>query len=193
MYRPEMGASQEPVGSLIPGVPGDRGWAGAPEPLNAHLPNPQVSRVNWRHPFFSEGTMTDTNDSPSSGEPREPSWARGSWTPPPPPPDWREPGSGWRDPGPGWRPPASGWHDPSAGWNDPRYGDWGGQGHGGHGGQGGPPPGYPYWGSPYQGGWGPGGPGGPRGWGYGWAPSRPRRSLPHAVTALLLVVAVLVG
>lgn len=32
----------------------------------------------------------------------------------------------------------------------------------------------------------------PAGW-YGWAPSRPRRSLPSTVTALLLVVAVLVG
>lgn len=34
--------------------------------------------------------------------------------------------------------------------------------------------------------------GGPGGW-YGWSPSRPRRHLPSAVTALLLVVAVLVG
>ncbi|HET9077433.1 MAG TPA: trypsin-like peptidase domain-containing protein [Acidimicrobiales bacterium] len=134
--------------------------------------------------------MSDFNDAPPSGEPQEPSWAQGSWTPPPPPPDWREPGPGWRDQGPGWHPPAQGWHEPGPGWNDPRYGGWGAPGQGGQGGQGGPPPGYHYWGSPYQGGWGPGG---PRGWGYGWAPPRPRRSLPHAVTALLLVVAVLVG
>lgn len=47
---------------------------------------------------------------------------------------------------------------------------------------------------PHPGGWGgPGGPGGPGpGW-YGWNASRPRRSLPSAITALLLVVAVLVG
>ncbi len=38
----------------------------------------------------------------------------------------------------------------------------------------------------------PGGHHGPGGW-YGWTPPRPRRSLPSAVTALLLVVAVLVG
>ena len=111
--------------------------------------------------------MNDINDAPSSGEPQEPSWGSGSWSPPPPPPDWRDPGQGWRD---------------------PRYDAWG---------QGGGRPGYPYWGHPYQGGgWGPGGPGGPggpQGWGYGWAPPRPRRSLPHTVTALLLVVAVLVG
>ena len=109
--------------------------------------------------------MNDINDAPSSGEPQEPSWGSGSWTPPPPPPDWREPAPGWRD---------------------PRYDGWGqGQGAGHQG--------YPYWGHPYQGGWVPGGPGGQGGWGYGWATARPRRSLPHTVTVLLLVVAVLVG
>ncbi len=120
--------------------------------------------------------MNDIHDPQSSGEPQDqPSWGNGPWSPPPPPPDWREPGPGWREPGPGWR--------------DPRHDGWG---------QGGGRPGYPYWGQPYQGGWGPGGPGGPGGpygpgWHYGWAPPRPRRSLPHAITALLLVVAVLVG
>lgn len=110
--------------------------------------------------------MSDNHDVTPSGEPQEPSWRRDPWTPPPPPPDWRDPGPGWRD---------------------PRYGAWD---------RGGPGPGYPYWGNPYQGGWSPpgsGGPGGAPGWGYGWGPPRPRRSLPHAITALLLVVAVLVG
>ena len=55
-----------------------------------------------------------------------------------------------------------------------------------------PPPNYPGWGPP-QGAWGAQPPGG---WATPWNPSgdpRPRRTLPSAITALLLVVAVLVG
>jgi S1-C subfamily serine protease len=135
--------------------------------------------------------MNDIEDPESSGETGEGETAwpsppgNGNWTPPPPP-GWGQ--AGWRDPGvPGWRDPAApGWRDPAApGWQD----------------QGPPPPpgggGYPgsgpygYWG-PHPGGWGGPPAGGPSGW-YGWAPGRPRRTLPSAVTALLLVVAVLVG
>lgn len=114
-------------------------------------------------------------------EPRETGWTRpqdGGWAPPPPPPDWSA--GGWRDPGA----PGGGAGQPGP------YGYWapqqgaGQQGGSGHTGG---------WG--YPGGWGqPGGPGEvpPGGW-YGWSPARPRRSLPSTVTALLLVVAVLVG
>ena len=120
--------------------------------------------------------MNDIQDPEASGENRPPEtgWrptgGNGGWTPPPPPPDW---GSSWRDPGSPYGAPPP------------------------HQGQPGPPPGsgpYGYW-MPQPGGWGgPGGPGGPGqgGW-YGWNPSRPRRSLPSTVTALLLIVAVLVG
>ncbi len=152
--------------------------------------------------------MNDIYDPQSNGEPQDrPAWGNSGWTPPPPPPDWRDPGRGWPGQGSGGqggepasgsgrRDPAPGWHDPAAGWRDSGSGgrDAGSDGWS----QGGGHPGYPYWGQPFQGGWGPGGPGGPGGpygpgWGYGWAPARPRRSLPHAITALLLVVAVLVG
>jgi S1-C subfamily serine protease len=118
----------------------------------------------------------------SSGEDgRQEGWAppggNGSWSPPPPPPGWS----------------AGGWHEPGAPGPAPAPPP----------GPGGPYAGGPYAGGPYGywpghgGGWGPVGPGGPpsgpgRGW-YGWAPSRPRRSLPSTVTALLLAVAVLVG
>lgn len=118
--------------------------------------------------------MNDIQDPEPTGDAEESAWARpqgqGSWTPPPPPPGWGQ--APWRDPG------------------APPYGSA----------PAGPPPGpgpYGYW--PPGGGWGgpggpagPGGPGGPGGW-YGWSPARPRRSLPSAVTALLLVVAILVG
>lgn len=137
--------------------------------------------------------MNDMQDPEQSGEAREPEtgWrppANGSWSPPPPPGDWGS--NPWRDPG-----------APYPGGPGP-----GGQGLGGQGSAGpaGPVPGgpgpYGYW-APQHGHWGgpggpagPGGPvGGPPGGWYGWAPARPRRSLPSAVTALLLVVAVLVG
>ena len=140
--------------------------------------------------------MNDIQDPEASGENRDPEegWrsahGNGSWTPPPPPPNW---GSGtWRDPGApyGTPPPYAG--QGNFGQANP------GQAHPGQPAP--PPPGagpYGYW-MPQHGGWGgppgPGGPGGtgPGGW-YGWGPSRPRRSLPSTVTALLLVVAVLVG
>jgi S1-C subfamily serine protease len=114
----------------------------------------------------------------STGEPREPDarWPlppeQGGWAPPPPPPEWGP--SGWRDPGAPPHPGLPGNAYPGTG----------------------PGP-YGYW-PPQPGGWGGGAggpagpPGGMGGW-YGWPPSRPRRSLPSTVTALLLAVAVLVG
>ncbi|HUE59465.1 MAG TPA: trypsin-like peptidase domain-containing protein, partial [Acidimicrobiales bacterium] len=109
---------------------------------------------------------------------------QGGWAPPPQ--------GGWTSPEGGWTPPQGGWAPPppppgwSSDWNDP---SWGGAQQAGPGPTGGP----------YQ--WGPQGswrppqpPQGPGGWQYGWSSSnRPRRSLPGTVTALLLVIAVLVG
>jgi S1-C subfamily serine protease len=123
--------------------------------------------------------MNDIQEPESSGEARppesgwQPPYGNGGWTPPPPPPDWGAPG--WRDPG--GPPPAA---PPPPAWGNPAPYYWQPQGQTGWGGPGGPQD--------------PGGPAGPGGW-YGWspAPARPRRSLPSTVTALLLVVAVLVG
>lgn len=106
----------------------------------------------------------------------------GGWMPPPPAPPGQ---GGWNQPPPHSWPGGSqpGWRDPSS---------WG------HGNPYGAPAGDNPYGSPYPGdtpGWGP--PGGPptASWQYGWPvpQPRPRRSLPSVVTALLLVVAVLVG
>jgi S1-C subfamily serine protease len=149
--------------------------------------------------------MSEPHDPQSQpDDPSRPDWAAHGWTPPPPPPDWDAPranGNGWRDPsawaqggygaepqgGPAQAGPAQG----GPGQNDaPQpgpygYGPYGQEPRGWT-----PPPPPPPWGpSPY--GAGGGGYGG--GWSYGWAPARPRRSIPSAVTALLLVVAVLVG
>ena len=118
--------------------------------------------------------------------------------------DTGSPGSNWATPPPGWSP---GWQDPNA-WAGSQQG-WapgGTYNPNPYGGQGG---GNPYsWGTPGAAG-GPGGlgaPGGPAypgdpsaggGWSYPWnnpgTPIPPRRTLPGAVTALLLVVAILVG
>ena len=123
--------------------------------------------------------MNDIQDPEPSGEAEGPEagWrppqGHGGWMPPPPPPDW---GAGaWRDPGHPYRGGQSGYGPVPAG-TPGNYGYFGPQAGG--------------WGGPA----GPGAPagGGPGGW-YGWSPPRPRRSLPSTVTALLLVVAVLVG
>jgi S1-C subfamily serine protease len=125
------------------------------------------------------------------------------WAPPPPSADWT---SGWRDPGGAApRPPAGPDPGPYGQWQMPQGGWPGAAGQGGYGPAGsghgpgpGAPPGYGPggygpggYGGMGPGGYGPGGVGG-SGW-YGWAPAGPRRSLPSTVTALLLVVAVLVG
>ncbi len=107
--------------------------------------------------------------------PTPPIWA------PPPPAAWGSGAPTWQDPS-GW---AAGPQDPS-GWTTGPYGNP----------YGGPPE---AWGG--SGGWGhPGGPGGPGvptnpgGWSSPWGnPGQPQRTLPGAVTALLLVVAILVG
>jgi S1-C subfamily serine protease len=155
--------------------------------------------------------MNDIDNPESQGErpddaggDRSPGWPppsdQGAWGPPSSP-GWQPSGGAPGAPrhpgdvppgGPAQPPPGGGWTPPppppdwsSYGWRDP-----------------GAPPsaGYPYgyW-QAQQGGWGPPGPGappgpggGPGGW-YGWSPARPRRTLPSTVTALLLVVAVLVG
>jgi S1-C subfamily serine protease len=123
---------------------------------------------------------------------------------------------GWAPPPPAWGASPPGWHDPNAwaagpqengGWGasyqDPN--GWGepwasgpqanpyGASSGSWGGANPPPPGG-------ASGWGGGGPAGPTnqpgGWNYPWqnpGPPQPRRTLPGAITALLLAVAVLVG
>ncbi len=124
---------------------------------------------------------------------------------------------GWAPPPPAWGASPPGWHDPNAGagrisgkrsdgarliripngWGDPWAGGPQGNPYGAPSGSWGntnpPPPGA----GP---GWGAGGPGGPAnpsgGWNYAWqnsGPPQPRRTLPGAITALLLAVAVLVG
>lgn len=130
--------------------------------------------------------MSDINEPEGQPENQAPGWRpppQGGWAPPPPPPNWANTGQ---------EPPWS---------NAPQEpGPWGGSagdpGRGPYqwGGAPGDPGRGPYqWGPP--GGWGPPqGPRGPGGWTYGWSsPSRPRRTLPGTVTAILLIVAVLVG
>ncbi|MBV9660686.1 MAG: trypsin-like peptidase domain-containing protein, partial [Acidimicrobiales bacterium] len=166
--------------------------------------------------------MSETHEPHSQPEePSERGWpSQPSWTPPPPRPGWAAPyGNGQAPSGTGQTPPGtdqapsgmgSEWHDPSS-WAQASYGDKeqppsppppyssGSSGPYGYGSSYGPgagagwspPPPPPPWGAgPY--GWGGNDPG-DGGWSYGWTPARPGRTLPTAVTALLLVVAVLVG
>ena len=169
-------------------------------------PEPQAPG-GWAPPPPSEP------DAPGGWAPPPPP----EWAPPPPPSDWT---SSWRDPGgpaprpqPGSDPgPYGQWQTPPAGWGG-RGGATGAGGVGGAGGlgPGGYGPGSAGAGAYGPGGYGPGGYGpggygpggygpggmhpgnmGPGGW-YGWTPAPPHRSLPSTVTALLLVVAVLVG
>lgn len=136
--------------------------------------------------------MSETHEpEPQPEEPPGDRPAQAGWTPPPPPPDWASPygnGHGWQGP-PAWTPPPRSEAGPppaGPGWQPPpRPQAFGAPGGDRQGWNAPPPP--PPWGRP------PGGPGQGGGWSYGWAPAGPRRSLPSIVTALLLVVAVLVG
>jgi len=164
-----------------------------PEPDDSiWMPPPPASAPN------SSGWAQPNPEPPGPGR-SEPAGPPPGGSPPPPawgasPPGWHDPNVwGTSSPASGGRgssrPDPSGWGDP---WAQPQTnpydiasGSWGG---------GAPPP--PGGGS----GWGGGGPAGPTspsgGWNYPWqtpgAP-QPRRTLPGVVTALLLVVAILVG
>ena len=163
----------------------------------------------------SQGTTGDSQPDDSIWMPPPPASpeSAGGWTQPTPnPPGQTESGPAGPQPG-GWAPPPPAWgasppgsHDPypgagasqeSGGWGDPwasgPQGNPYGAGSGSWGSTNPPPPGA----GPGWGGGGAGGPANPSGgWNYPWqnsGPPQPRRTLPGAITALLLAVAVLVG
>jgi S1-C subfamily serine protease len=172
-----------------------QGTTGDSEPDNSMwMPPPPAS------PGDAGGWGPPTPNPPGQAEsgPAEPQ--QGGWAPPPPawgasPPGWHHPGAaaGSSQENGGW---GASYQDPN-GWGDP----WasGPQGNpyatdsGSWGNTNPPPPGAgPGWAGGAAG--GPANP--PGGWNYPWqnqSSPQPRRTLPGAITALLLAVAVLVG
>ena len=176
--------------------PQANGDEGREDPAGGGEPPAGGPEVAPGHPEWGESTW----GAPGPTEhPRE--WERPAqpWNPPPPasPTPWAgyppQGGYGWggAEPRPGPGEPAG------AGWN-PQAGGWSGGPGAPHSGWNAPPPGWAGGSAGWPGGWGgPPGRGGPHGgWTAPWGqarPERPRQTLPGTVTALLLVVAVLVG
>jgi S1-C subfamily serine protease len=159
---------------------------------------------------YEQPTQPDTPPRPpGSGSEPSPAQSPGTWPPPPTGPGWGAQAwgpQGRQDPQgqqgtqgqpdgqgyPGYGPPGQGYPGGYApggyapggyqpGGYQPGYGNAGAPGYGSQ------------WPGPWTGGTGGGGWGPPSGGWRGWSPAGPRRSLPTAVTALLLAVAVLVG
>ncbi len=171
---PEASGGVNGAGAGAPGGDSGAGTPGSPEPA---APPGQA-------PWFPSQTPPAAGAPGHQYPPASPPPGTGTWGPSAPDAQ----GGSW---GAAWPPPPAtnypGWGGGQEWSNEPGPNPYGG-----------PPAGPGHWSGGWEGG-GPGwsgGPGGQGGWDSAWTPGeppRPRRTLPGAITALLLAVAVLVG